>query len=137
MKQIHDKEGARKRILSTCVRLFIEQGYSRTTPRQILEEAKVSPSSFYNIFPSKSSVLSVLCEFMFENQFEIAKAVVGEEASGPLLYGAETAIQLTLAEMNENLREIYVLVYTEPALLDMVQHRTAEELPKFFSTYLP
>ena len=137
MKQIHDKEAVRKRILSVCVRLFLEQGYDETTPKQILEEAKVSASSFYNIFPAKSAVLSVLCEFMFENQFAIASAIVGKEASGPLLYGAETAIQLVLAEMNEKLREIYVLVYTEPTLLDLVQRKTASELPRLFRAYLP
>ena len=49
----------------------------------------------------------------------------------------ETAIQITLAEMNEKLREIYDLVYTEPALLDLVQRRTAAELPRLFGTYLP
>ncbi len=137
MKQIHDKEAVRKRILSVCVRLFLEQGYDETTPKQILEEAKVSASSFYNIFPAKSAVLSVLCEFMFENQFAIASAIVGKEASGPLLYGAETAIQLVLAEMNEKLREIYALVYTEPTLLDLVQRKTASELPRLFRAYLP
>ena len=137
MKQIHDKEAVRKRILSVCVRLFLEQGYEETTPKQIFEEAKVSASSFYNIFPAKSAVLSVLCEFMFENQFAIANAIVGKEASGPLLYGAETAIQLALAETNEKLREIYTLVYTEPALLDFVQRKTAAELPRLFRAYLP
>ena len=137
MKQIHDKDAVRKRILSVCVRLFLEQGYDKTTPKQILEEAKVSASSFYNIFPAKSAVLSVLCEFMFENQFTFAGAIVGKEASGPLLYGVETAIQLTLAEMNEKLREIYVLVYTEPSLLDLVQRKTAAELPRLFRAYLP
>ncbi len=137
MKQIHDKDAVRKRILSVCVRLFLEQGYEKTTPKQILEEAKVSASSFYNIFPAKSAVLSVLCDFMFENQFTFADAIVGKEASGPLLYGAETAIQLALAEMNEKLREVYVLVYTEPSLLSLVQRKTAAELPRLFSAYLP
>ncbi len=137
MKRVHDSAAARKRILSTSVRLFLEQGYGKTTPRQILEGAKVSAGCFYNIFPSKSAVLSALCEFMFENQFAIAETIAGREASGPLLYSAETAIQLALAEANENLREIYALVYTEPALLDMVQRRMTAELPRLFGAYLP
>lgn len=50
----HDKEGARQRILSTCVRLFLEQGFSKTPPRQIIEEADVSVGTFYHIFESKA-----------------------------------------------------------------------------------
>ena len=49
-----------KRILHTCVRLFLENGYRQTTMLQILMEAQVSSSSFQNIFHSKDGVLMEL-----------------------------------------------------------------------------
>ncbi len=137
MARKRDKEGAKKRILSTCVRLFLEQGYSRTSPAQIVKEADVTVGSFYNIFRSKSEVLTSLCEFMFENQFNIAENIVGKDADGPLIYAAETSIQLTLAELNENLRDIYLEVYTDPDLLHMVQRKTAQRLQEMFGGYMP
>ncbi|MGM9603083.1 MAG: TetR/AcrR family transcriptional regulator, partial [Faecousia sp.] len=56
-----------KRILRSCVRLFLENGYHQTTMAQILKEAQVSSSSFQNLFRSKDGVLLELVKFMFEN----------------------------------------------------------------------
>ena len=137
MTRRYDSKAARQRILSTCVRLFLEQGYSKTVPKQIISEADVTVGSFYNIFKSKSSVLTDLCEFMFENQFGIAEDIVGKDAGGALIYAVETSIQLTLAELNENLREIYVEAYTDPDLLDLIQHKTASKLKDLFNIYIP
>lgn len=56
---------AKKRILTACVRLFIERGYNGTTVAEIIKEADVSASSFQNIFRSKDGVLSEFAAFMF------------------------------------------------------------------------
>ena len=131
------KEENRQRILSTCVRLFLKQGFSHTPPKQILEEAGVTSGTFYNLFHSKGGVLTELTGFMFENQFGIAEHILGENADPVQLYAVETAIQLALVEHNENLREIYVEVYTMPELLRLIHQKTAEKLQKIFGAYLP
>ena len=41
---------AKKRILTVCVRLFLEKGYTNTKVAEILKEADVSAGSFQNIF---------------------------------------------------------------------------------------
>ena len=52
--------------------------------------------------------LTELTEFMFGNQFDISGKMVGENTNPVLLYAVETCLQLTLAELNENLRKIFV-----------------------------
>ena len=131
------KEENKRKILSACVRLFIEQGYSRTPPKQIFEEAGVTSGTFYNIFGSKSGVVTELTEFMFDNQFGIAGRIIGAEASPVLLYAVETSIQLTLAELNENLRDIYVEVYTWPESMELIRQKTTVQLQKIFGPYQP
>ena len=59
----------KKRILTVCVKLFLEKGYKQTTLAEINEKAGVSFSQFQNIFRAKDGVLTELVEFMFENQF--------------------------------------------------------------------
>ena len=49
----------------------------------------------------------------------------------------ETAIQLTLAELNENLRQIYVEAYTLPENLEIIHRMTAEMLHRIFGAYMP
>ena len=126
-----------KRILQACVRLFLENGYRRTTMLQIFKEAQVSSGSFQNLFRSKDGVLLELVNFMFENQFGMARSIVDGTLPPVYVYAAETALQITLTELNQNLREIYLEVYTQQQLLDCVQRATARELYGIFGPYQP
>ena len=126
-----------KRILQACVRLFLENGYHQTTMVQILREAHVSSSSFQNLFLSKDGVLMELVKFMFENQFAIARSVAGVALPPVYEYAAETALQITLTELNENLREIYLEAYSQERLLDYIKRATARELHRIFGPYQP
>ena len=127
----------KKRILQSCVKLFLENGYHQTTMVQILNAAQVSASSFQNLFQSKDGVLLELVKFMFENQFGMARNIVGATLPPVYVYAAETALQITLTELNENLREIYLEAYTQEHLLDYIQRATAQELYRIFGPYQP
>ncbi|MDD7647296.1 MAG: TetR/AcrR family transcriptional regulator [Ruminococcus bromii] len=126
-----------KRILQACVRLFLENGYHQTTMTQILKEAQVSSSSFQNLFHSKDGILMELVKFMFENQFGIARSVTGAALPPVYVYAAETALQITLTELNQNLRDIYLEAYTQDYLLGYIQRATAKELHRIFGPYQP
>lgn len=127
----------KKRILSVCVRLFLEQGYHRTPISQIISEADVSASTFQNIFHTKDGVLGELIEFMFGGQFGAARSIVGEDLPPIYTYATETAIQLVLTEMNENLRDIYLEVYSQPETSEYIYQHTAAELHRIFGAYFP
>ncbi|MGN0983076.1 MAG: TetR/AcrR family transcriptional regulator [Candidatus Limivicinus sp.] len=126
----------KKRILQTCVKLFLEKGYKKTTMSEIIEKSGASSSSFQNIFRAKDGVLTELVQFMFSFQFKAARNV---SANLPpvCVYAVETAIQLTLTELNENLREIYVEAYSQKEALEYIQRETARELYSIFGSYLP
>ena len=126
-----------KRILQVCIKLFLEKGYKNASTTQIQNDAMVSCSSFQNIFKNKEGVLLELVKYMFKNQFGIARNALGEELSPVYVYGVETAIQLTLTELNENLRDIYVEAYTRETTLDYIQKETAKELKEIFGAYQP
>ena len=128
---------AKKRILTVCVKLFLEKGYRRTTLAEIIEKADVSYSTFQNIFRAKDGVLTELVAFMFSNQFAMARSAAGAQLPPVYIYAVETAIQMTLTELNENLREIYLEAYTQEHLLDYIQRATARELYRIFGPYQP
>lgn len=131
----NDIKDPKKRILSACVQMFIEKGYKQTTMLDILKESDVSAGTFQNIFHTKDGVLLELIEFMFNNQFSMARNFLSESTSLEILYAIETAIQLTLVELNENLREIYLEAYTQPKLIEYINQKTSSELAKIFSKY--
>lgn len=137
MTREEEKMTTKNNILSACVKLFLEQGYYKTTLSAIVKEAGVSFSSFQNLFKTKDGVLLELTEIMFNSQFAMARSVSGMEIKPMLIYAAETAIQITLTELNENLREIYVEAYSNPASLEYIYTRTTQELEKIFAKYNP
>ena len=96
MPRRYDSEDAKRRILSSCVRLFILKGYRETTLADVMAEADVSSSSFRNIFGTKDGILSELVDVMFENQFEMAESMPGNTSSPAMLYAVETAIQMAI-----------------------------------------
>ena len=72
---------SKKRILTVCVKLFLEQGYKKTTVAQIVQQASVSNSIFQNIFRAKDGVLTELAQFMLSNQFAMARSTAGTAAA--------------------------------------------------------
>lgn len=127
----------KKKILTACVRLFLEQGYKETSITQITEEAGVTRGSFQNLFPTKDAVLMELVGTMFGGQFDAAGSITGSELPPVYTYAVETAIQLTLTELNENLREIYIEAYTLPDTAEFIYLQTTAKLRQIFGVYFP
>lgn len=63
--------------------------------------------------------------------------MVGGKLPPVFVYAAETAIQLTLTELNENLREIYIEAYTQKEASEYIFRETARELYDIFGPYQP
>ena len=127
----------KKKILTVCVRLFLEQGYKQTTISQIVEEAGVARGSFQNLFPTKDAVLIELIGTMFARQFGVARSIVGSNLPPVYAYAVETAIQITLTELNEKLREIYLEAYTLPDTSELIYRYTTAELKQVFGANFP
>lgn len=132
-----DSSETRKKILTVCVRLFLEQGYRKTSVGQIVEEAGVARGSYLNLFPTKDRILLELVETMFGGQFGAARSIAGDKLPPVYIYAVETAIQLTLTELNENLRELYTEAYSLPDTAEYIYLHTTAELKKIFGANFP
>ena len=95
-----DSSDTKRKILTVCVRLFLEQGYKNTSVSQIVDEADSKLPPVY-------------------------------------AYAVETALQLTLTELNENLREIYIEAYSLPETSEYIYLHTTAELKQIFGGNFP
>ena len=132
-----DSSETKRKILTVCVRLFLEQGYKNTTVSQIVDEAGVARGSYLNLFPTKDRILLELTETMFGGQFGVARSIADSKLPPVYAYAVETAIQMTLTELNENLREIYIEAYTQKEASEFIFRETAKELYQIFGPYQP
>lgn len=127
----------KKKILTACVKLFLEEGYKNTTVSRIIEEAGVARGSYLNLFPTKDKILLELTQTMFGGQFDVARSIANRNLPLVFAYAVETAIQLTLTELNENLREIYIEAYTIPDTAEYIYLHTTAELRQIFGANFP
>lgn len=127
----------KRKILTACVRLFLEQGYKNTSVSQIVDEAGVARGSYLNLFPTKDKILLDLVETMFSGQFGVARSIAGQNLPPVFAYAVETCLQLTLTELNENLREIYIEAYSVPDTAEYIYLHTTAELKQIFGANFP
>ena len=127
----------KRKILTACVRLFLEQGYKNTSVSQIVDEAGVARGSYLNLFPTKDKILLDLVETMFSGQFSVARSIADQNLPPVFAYAMETSIQLTLTELNENLREIYIEAYSVPDTAEYIYLHTTAELKQIFGANFP
>lgn len=127
----------KRKILTACVRLFLEQGYKNTSVSQIVDEAGVARGSYLNLFPTKDKILLDLVETMFSGQFSVARSIADQNLPPVFAYAVETSLQITLTELNENLREIYIEAYSIPDTAEYIYLNTTAELKQIFGANFP
>ena len=82
-------------------------------------------------------MLTELIGMMFGRQFGAVRALAANAPSPVYIYAVETALQLALTELSENIRDIYIEAYTFPATMEIIHRSTTAELQTAFSAYLP
>lgn len=117
--------------------MFLEEGYKSTSVSRIVEEAGVARGSYLNLFPTKDKILLDLTESMFGGQFDVARSIADKKLPPVYAYAVETSLQLTLTELNENLREIYIEAYSQPDTAEFIYLHTTAELKQIFGANFP
>lgn len=125
-----------QKMLRSAVALFLEKGYNGTTTAGIARGAGMAPSAFFRAYPSKEAILLELVRRMFGGQFALAE---DNNLSGNpvVLYAVETALQLHIAELTPQLRDLYVAAYSLPTTSDFIHRSTAARLGRIFGPYVP
>lgn len=131
-------ENIRTQVLFAAAKLFLENGYSGTTTRHIADEAGVNVSAMNRVFHSKENILAELVAYVLEGQFEATSKFLSGITEDPLLfYAAETVLQLYMAEVHENIRDLYIAAYSLPKTSQIIHTTIAGKLEQLFGKHLP
>ena len=128
----------RLRLLESASKLFIENGYANTSLKMIAEGAQTNTGSLAWEFKTKEDILTELVEIVFEKQFtitnDIAKIYTNDEL---LLHVFECVLQLQLAELNENIREMYNVSYSLESSSKVIFNVMTKAFQRIFKNHLP
>lgn len=131
-------EKMKSRVLHVVAKMFLSQGYHKTTLRDVAKEADIAYSSLINIFGSKEGILSELVAYVLEGQFSATERLLAGKTDNKILfYAAETTLQLYMAESHEHIREMYAVSYSLPETSRVIYDTITGKLQEIFREHLP
>lgn len=138
MPAVRETFSVRDRVVLAAAELFMKQGFSNTSVKEISIESGVSENSIYYEMKTKEAIIAELIGYVVERQREIAvEKLKGITDDKLFMYCFEKVLQLYIAETNENIRELYTTVYSIPKTWDYIKEVNAEALKRVFGDRFP
>ncbi|MFJ5766311.1 TetR family transcriptional regulator [Lysinibacillus sp. NPDC093210] len=100
-----DKE---KRIVTSAIQLFKEQGIDKIKIADIVKRAGIAQGTFYLYFPSKMSLMPAIAKVMVDNMFEAIQKNVDDQA--PLIEKFNQLVD-TIFMMTREHKELVAIIY--------------------------
>jgi AcrR family transcriptional regulator len=107
----------RERILETALDLFIEQGYEKTSLREIAERIGVTKPALYYHFSSKEKILETLVEPIFAGQKRAAEFLSGKPSLEEWSKALASLVAWTLPQ-----RRLFELMESNRSTLHVLSH---------------
>ena len=134
LAQREPSEATRRRILDVALELFVEQGYDRTSLREIAERLGFSKAALYYHFKAKDDILQALAETIMADLEEVLERV-GREPPGPerARHALTELVDLMLRQ-----RRIAQLILTQsPAIQRLKESREHQFNPRVQQLMVP
>ena len=131
-------EQLRKKCIYTAAKLFVENGYTMTSLKDIAVAAGTNTGMLNRICGNKDDIVAVLVEYVLKEQFKTTENLIKDKTDDKILfYAAETTLQLHIVESNEHIRELYAVAYSLPSTTKIIQEMITEKLESIFKEHLP
>ena len=128
----------KKQIVLSAAKLFMHQGFTNTSVKEISVESGVSENAIYYEMKTKENILTELIGHVLAKQKLDAIKIVGDITDDKLLlYATEKVLQLHLAEISEQMRELYTMVYSIPKAWDIIKQSNTIRLKNVFGKTHP
>ena len=131
-KELHRK------ILTAATALFVQKGYEKTSLTDIAKLSGVSKRIIIYEMNSKEEILVHLVAKFLDGITEASDAVSTKLTDDKLLiFMANEVLQIYMAEMNEDMRNLYLAAYSMPKTSEAVLRRRSEMLFDKFGYLFP
>ncbi len=141
MANVRSEEESRelhRKILTAATALFIQKGFERTTVTDIAKMSGVPKTKILYEMNSKEEILVHLVAKFLDGvtaaSDAVSKKLTDDKA---LIFIANEVLQLYMAEMNEDMRNLYLAGYSMPKTSGAVLKRRAEIMHEHFSFRFP
>ncbi len=125
-------------IIQTATTLFLEKGYSQTTPKLICDTLDISTGNLTYYFPTKEHLLAELVEMLCSFQGQTIENMVQEEGKTSLLAVClELATMSAVCEESEVTKDLFVSAYSSPMCLEIIRRNDTQRAMHIYKEFCP
>ncbi len=137
MARINKSALTRLEIIQVASRLFLTQGYSKTTAKAVCRELDMSTGNLTFYYPTKEHLLAELVGMMCDFQWRLMEEEANEGYSSVMAVCLELAAMAAGCEKYEVAKDFYISAYTSPLSLELMRKNDEERAREVFSEYRP
>lgn len=124
-------------IIQTGTKLFLENGYTATSPKHISDELEISPGNLTYYYPTKEDLLAILIEMLADFQWKTVQDIVNEGETPITALCFELTAMAAMCETNSVARDLYISAYTNPKPLTIIRRSDKARAKKVFAEFCP
>lgn len=127
-----------RQILTAATAMFMQKGYEKTSITDIAKMSGVPKSKILYEMKSKEDILGMLVAKFLDGVTEAANSVSKKLTDDEvLIFMANEVLQIYMAEMNEDMRNLYLSAYSMPKTSETVLRRRTDLLYEKFGYMFP
>ena len=130
-------ESTKNKILRVSTTMFLEVGYSKTSPQMIAKELKVSTGNLTYYYPTKEHLLAVLTDLLCKYQWKLIKDEADGGMSSLLALCFELMTMAAACEESEVAKDFFVSTYQSPKCLEIIHNNDTARAKEIFAEYCP
>ena len=130
-------ESTKNKILRVSTTMFLEVGYSKTSPQMIAKELKVSTGNLTYYYPTKEHLLAVLTDLLCKYQWKLIKNEADDGMSSLLALCFELMTMAAACEESEVAKDFFVSTYQSPKCLEIIHNNDTARAKEVFAEYCP
>ncbi len=132
-----NSESTKNKILRVSTTMFLEVGYSKTSPQMIAKELKVSTGNLTYYYPTKEHLLAVLTDLLCKYQWKMIKKEADDGISSLLALCFELMTMAAACEESEVAKDFFVSTYQSPKCLEIIHNNDTARAKEVFAEYCP
>ena len=130
-----NSESTKNKILRVSTTMFLEVGYSKTSPQMIAKELKVSTGNLTYYYPTKEHLLAVLTDLLCKYQWKMIKEEANDGISSLLALCFELMTMAAACEESEVAKDFFVSTYQSPKCLEIIHNNDTARAKEVFAEY--
>ena len=122
-------------IIRCATQMFLEQGYSATSPGMISKALDISTGNLTYYFPTKEHLLCELVEMLCKYQWSLIEQEAAEGYGSIMAICLELATMCSACETDSVAKDFFLSAYSSPLCMDIIRKNDTERAKKVFRQY--